>query len=86
MHTKATVFGGQVAIVGSWNCDNRSASLNSENVAVCGDARVAAQLEAVIADDMRPEVADEITLDQVSKLSPATEVESTLLSLLGDVL
>ncbi len=44
LHSKFAVFDDQVAVIGSYNLDPRSLSLNSEDVVVIEDTRVAREL------------------------------------------
>jgi phosphatidylserine/phosphatidylglycerophosphate/cardiolipin synthase-like enzyme len=43
MHQKVAMFGGNTVAVGSWNADNRSASLNSEALAVAYSDKMASR-------------------------------------------
>ena len=46
IHSKTAVMGSHLSFVGSWNGDNRSASLNSEDVAIVFDDELAKEMEA----------------------------------------
>jgi phosphatidylserine/phosphatidylglycerophosphate/cardiolipin synthase-like enzyme len=86
MHTKAAVFGNNTATVGSWNADNRSASLNSENTLVVYDESFAREVKAMILKDMAPEVARELRYDEIAALPFEEEVINSAVSLLSDFL
>jgi putative cardiolipin synthase len=63
LHAKYAVFDAEVAIIGSYNLDPRSLGLNSEDVVVVHDARIASELHARTMEvDLR--LADRITLEQ----------------------
>ncbi len=62
-HAKIAIFDQRVAIVGSYNLDARSLALNSEDVVVIEDPRIAAELHGRVIDtDLR--FADRITAAQ----------------------
>ncbi len=86
IHTKAAVYGGELSVVGSWNNDNRSASLNSEGVAlVYGDA-TGKQVEAMVVADMAPEVAKELDLATVQARIKAAGPRNKAAALFGDLM
>ena len=79
--------GPNVVAIGSWNADNRSANLHSEGIAVVyDDPALGEAVEAMILQDMRPEVAEEIKLEDIRRLPPAQEIENSLVSILGPLL
>ncbi len=86
MHTKAAAFGGAIGMVGSWNADNRSESLNSEALAVVHDPAFASELEAVLLKDMAEDVAREVKLETVSSLPAKTEIDAYLRSIMSDLM
>ncbi|MED5463450.1 MAG: phosphatidylserine/phosphatidylglycerophosphate/cardiolipin synthase family protein [Myxococcota bacterium] len=86
MHTKAAVFGKSTSTVGSWNADNRSASLNSENTLVVYDEGFASEVRAMILADMAPEVAVELHYEEIAKLPFDEETRNATVSLLSDFL
>lgn len=55
IHSKTAVMGSHLSFVGSWNGDNRSASLNSEDVAIVFDDALAKEMEASFLEDAAPE-------------------------------
>jgi phosphatidylserine/phosphatidylglycerophosphate/cardiolipin synthase-like enzyme len=63
LHAKYAVFDSEVAIIGSYNLDPRSRGLNSEDVVVVRDPRLATELHRRTLDtDLR--LADRITPEQ----------------------
>jgi len=73
LHAKMATFGQKVSILGSANMDARSASLNSEDVAIIYDERGAKEKEAVIERDMKE--GREIHLSDIEMLPLRKEVE-----------
>ncbi len=63
LHAKSMVVDGEVAVIGTFNLDPRSANLNTECVTVIRDEKVGFDLLNAIIADMRPENAWEITSD-----------------------
>ncbi|HYW50712.1 MAG TPA: phospholipase D family protein, partial [Gemmatimonadaceae bacterium] len=57
LHAKSMVVDDQIAVIGTFNLDPRSANLNTECLAVVRDARVARDLARAMAVDMQPENA-----------------------------
>ena len=86
LHTKACVFGDTTSIIGSWNADNRSSSLNSEIVAVTYDADLAADLKTMIQNDMKPGVAVEVRLKDLEALPWETEIRNSAVVTLANLL
>ena len=86
MHSKVASFAGNTAAIGSWNTDNRSASLNSESLLVAYDKQLGKETEAMIEQDMAPEVAKEIKLSEIIALPFAEEVENSAVALLSDLM
>ena len=86
LHTKACVFGDTTSIIGSWNADNRSSSLNSEIVAVTYDADLAADLKTMIQNDMKPDVAVELRLKDLEALPWETEIRNSAVAALSNLL
>jgi phosphatidylserine/phosphatidylglycerophosphate/cardiolipin synthase-like enzyme len=86
MHSKVAVFGTKVATVGSWNADNRSSSLNAESSAFIHDDVFAAQVEQMIADDMKNGVSREIHFSEIAYLPFKTEARNTAKAMLSDLL
>jgi phosphatidylserine/phosphatidylglycerophosphate/cardiolipin synthase-like enzyme len=86
MHTKAAVFGKSTATVGSWNADNRSASLNSENTLVVYDEGFTSEVRVMILEDMAPEVAVELHYEDIAELPFDEETRNATVSLLSDFL
>ncbi len=86
MHSKVCVFGDDTAIVGSWNTDNRSASLNSESVVVVYDKPFTRELTDMIQNDMAPGTADEILLENISALPWDEEIRNSALAVLSPLM
>jgi cardiolipin synthase len=55
IHSKTAVMGSHLSFIGSWNGDNRSASLNSEDVAIVFDDALAKEMEDSFLADSAPE-------------------------------
>ena len=86
VHTKAAVFGSNTAAIGSWNADNRSASLNSESLVVAYDESVARQTEEMMMKDMDPSVATEVLYEDIASLGYTEELENSFVSILSDLM
>jgi phosphatidylserine/phosphatidylglycerophosphate/cardiolipin synthase-like enzyme len=68
IHAKLAVFDEAVAIVGSYNLDPRSLALNSEDVVVIDDARIASELHQRVTEvDLR--MAERVTAAQATAWS-----------------
>lgn len=63
LHAKSMVIDGQIAVIGTFNLDPRSANLNTECVAIIHDTTIAGNLFHAMEIDMQPENAWETTLD-----------------------
>jgi phosphatidylserine/phosphatidylglycerophosphate/cardiolipin synthase-like enzyme len=61
LHAKSMVVDKQIAVIGTFNLDPRSANLNTECIAVIRDAGVAGGLDEAMIEDMKPENAWETT-------------------------
>lgn len=86
LHTKAAIFGESVATVGSWNADNRSASLNSEAVAVIYDEKVCAKVESMICEEMDDSCAEQLDLAKVQERIRAAGPINSVAALFGDLM
>lgn len=86
IHTKAAVFGSELSVVGSWNNDNRSASLNSEGVALVYGGELGRQVEAMVLADMQPDVARELDLATVQARIRAAGPRNKVASLFADLM
>jgi phosphatidylserine/phosphatidylglycerophosphate/cardiolipin synthase-like enzyme len=68
LHAKFAVFDGEVAIIGSYNLDPRSYGLNSEDVVVIEDARLAGDLQRrALETDLQ--LAERVTPEQAAEWS-----------------
>jgi phosphatidylserine/phosphatidylglycerophosphate/cardiolipin synthase-like enzyme len=56
------VIDQEIAVVGTFNLDPRSANLNTECVAVIYDTKIAGKLHHAMQEDMKPENAWNTTL------------------------
>jgi len=63
LHAKSMVIDGEVAVIGTFNLDPRSANLNTECMAVIYDRQVAGELQQAMEADMLPENAWQTTSD-----------------------
>lgn len=86
MHQKTAVYGSKMALIGSYNLDNRSASLNSEDEVVAYDTAMASQLESVLLADMGNDVAVEKTLEDFESAEPLEEIERSIWAMFCDLM
>ena len=63
LHAKSMVVDDDIAVIGTFNLDPRSANLNTECLAVIRDARVAGNVRHAMDVDMQPENAWHTTRD-----------------------
>ncbi|MEP6831901.1 MAG: phospholipase D-like domain-containing protein, partial [Gemmatimonas sp.] len=63
LHAKSMVVDDNIAVIGTFNLDPRSANLNTECLAVIRDVRVAGNLQRAMDVDMRTENAWHTTVD-----------------------
>ncbi len=63
LHAKSMVVDDQIAVIGTFNLDPRSANLNTECLAVIRDATIAGELARAMRVDMQPENAWHTTAD-----------------------
>ena len=68
VHSKYAVFDSEIAIIGSYNLDPRSLGLNSENVVVVGDPRIAEDLASYTLLEDLP-MAERISPQQAAEWS-----------------
>jgi phosphatidylserine/phosphatidylglycerophosphate/cardiolipin synthase-like enzyme len=73
LHTKASVFDGEVATVGSHNLDPRSFNLNSEDTIEIQDRDFGSHMHEMFRDDLK--MAQEITLQDLDNETPADRME-----------
>jgi len=62
LHAKSMVIDNEIAVIGTFNLDPRSANLNTECVAVIYDDQISNTLLISIKNDLKPENAWQITL------------------------
>jgi Phosphatidylserine/phosphatidylglycerophosphate/cardiolipin synthases and related enzymes len=61
LHAKSIAIDGEIAVIGTFNLDPRSANLNTECVAIIYDNKIAGDLIHAMKEDMKPENAWETT-------------------------
>ena len=61
LHSKSMVIDGQIAMVGTFNLDPRSANLNTECIVIVQDPQQAQRLEATMLEEFKSENAWRIT-------------------------
>ncbi len=86
MHQKTASYGGKVAMVGSFNLDNRSASLNSESLVVVHNDSFATDIEKMILEDMASDVAVELKKSDIESSDIFQEFKSSAWAMLGDLM
>jgi cardiolipin synthase C len=62
LHAKSIVIDNEIAVIGTFNLDPRSANLNTECVAIIYDPKIAGNLFNAMEEDMKPENAWKATL------------------------
>ncbi len=70
IHAKTLVIDGQQLYIGTFNLDPRSANLNTEVGVVIDNPRLAAQVEAWIERDMRPQNSWNSAKENPNRLAP----------------
>lgn len=63
LHAKSMVIDEEIAVIGTFNLDPRSANLNTECIAVIRDPKIAGDLFMAMDEDMKPENAWRTTID-----------------------
>ena len=63
LHAKSMVVDEEIAVIGTFNLDPRSANLNTECIAIIHDLKIAGNLHRAIEEDMKPENAWQTTKD-----------------------
>lgn len=63
LHAKSMVVDGRTVVIGTFNLDPRSANLNTECVAIMQSRPMAAQVEALMLEELAPENAWHTTAD-----------------------
>jgi len=63
LHAKSMVVDGRTVVIGTFNLDPRSANLNTECVAILSSPPMAAQVEALMLEELAPENAWHTTSD-----------------------
>ncbi len=86
MHQKTAAYGSKVGLVGSYNLDNRSASLNSESEVVIYQAEFVGGLEKMLLKDMESNVAKELKLEDIAASPALEELQHSAWAMLGDLM
>ncbi|MCD4782248.1 MAG: phosphatidylserine/phosphatidylglycerophosphate/cardiolipin synthase family protein [Candidatus Eremiobacteraeota bacterium] len=73
LHTKASVFDGEVSTVGSHNLDPRSFKLNNEDTLVIQDKEFGKQMHEMFREDLK--MSKEITTEDLGKETGADQLE-----------
>jgi cardiolipin synthase C len=63
LHAKSMVIDEEIAVIGTFNLDPRSANLNTECIAVIHDPKIAEDLYKAMVEDMKEENAWKTTVD-----------------------
>jgi len=63
LHAKSMVIDNEIAVIGTFNLDPRSANLNTECIAIVHNAAIATKMSEAMQNDMKPENAWETTSD-----------------------
>ena len=61
LHAKSMVIDQEIAVIGTFNLDPRSANLNTECIAVIYDPTIGRNLHKAMVEDLKPENAWEVT-------------------------
>lgn len=86
MHTKAAVFGDDTTIIGSWNADNRSASINSENVLAVYDKTTASKMIRQFRIDSRSDVCREVSITDLDNISAGESFTNALINVFSHLM
>ena len=86
IHSKTAVMGSHLSFIGSWNGDNRSASLNSEDVAIVFDDALAKEMEASFLEDSAPESVSVVDDAWFAKLGWLDQLKGYGLSLFANLM
>jgi phosphatidylserine/phosphatidylglycerophosphate/cardiolipin synthase-like enzyme len=63
LHAKSMVVDEEIAVIGTFNLDPRSANLNTECITIIYDPKIAGDLYSAMDEDMKPENAWKTTVD-----------------------
>lgn len=85
VHAKVTVLGDQLTMIGSYNCDNRSAAHDSEDVCCIYDNSTNKEMEQILLDDMNNH-SHEISKQEIYKSKIKNEIRSAGMLMLGELL
>ena len=80
VHSKVSIFGDNLALIGSWNFDNRSAFHDSEAACAIYDEELTARMIATLEKDMYND-SHEIKLSNIQMQPLNKEIKSTIMLL-----
>ena len=86
MHSKCAAIGSKVGLVGSSNSNNRSASLDGEDIVLIHNEKVALEVEKMLLNDMDSSVAREIFLADVEYAPLKNELQNAAFATLKDMM
>jgi|SRR5579871_791564 len=84
VHAKVMVLGDKLTMVGSWNCDNRSATHDSEAVSAIYDSSINQEMTQVLTNDMFNQ-SNEIHLTDLKNRKLDKEIMSAAMLLAGEM-
>lgn len=84
VHAKVLVFGKNLTMMGSWNCDNLSASHNTEDMCSIYCDAINDEMTSVLLTDMN-EQSHEIKLEAISAQKISKEFKSAGMLLVGEL-
>ncbi len=64
LHAKSMAIDDTIAVIGTYNLDPRSANLNTECITIIYSPRIAANLQNIMDNEIRPENAWEVTIGE----------------------
>lgn len=86
MHQKTAAYGSQLGLVGSFNLDNRSASLNSESLVVVHQEEFSKKIEQMLLRDMQEDVSQEIKFEDIEASVPMEELKNSAWAMLENLM
>ncbi|HXW53137.1 MAG TPA: phosphatidylserine/phosphatidylglycerophosphate/cardiolipin synthase family protein [Myxococcota bacterium] len=85
VHAKVMVLGDKLTMVGSWNCNNRSASHDSEDMCTIYHSGINQEMTHVLERDMH-EQSDELTIKDIEQQKFSKEIMSAAHLLTAELL
>ena len=80
VHSKVSVFGDNLALIGSWNFDNRSAFHDSEAACAIYDEELTAKMISTLENDMYND-SYEVKLENIQMQPLSQEIKSSMMLL-----